>query len=337
MMLALHELARIFFAGELDEAHIVSADAFDDCACLGAASIAIGVFDGVHRGHHRLIDAVVRDARARGCKAVVVTFDPDPDVVVSPSPAQKLMTTADRLHALAQTGVDAVVAVPFTPAVAALDHVSFLKLVSRVVDIRSIRVGSDFRLGRGGASGVAEMQVWGAERGVDVYGHELLCVDGQTICATRIRQELRQGHVELAAELLGRPYMLRGVVASGRHQGSDMGFPTANIQVPDGIQVPADGVYEGLVLVDDTVWPAAVNVGLPPTYADDAASAHLEANLIGYVGDLYGASVSLAFTRWLRPSRVFDSLNELIATVEGNIEDIRHNLGEQGVSIRDQR
>lgn len=100
-------------------------------------------------------------------------------------------------------------------------------------------------------------------------------------------------------------------------------------------QVPADGVYEGLVLVDDTAWPAAVNVGLPPTYADDAASAHLEANLIGYTGDLYGASVSLAFTRWLRPSRVFDSLDELIATVEGNIEDIRHNLGEQGVSIRD--
>ena len=207
MMLDSHELARIFFAGESDEARIVAADAFDDCACLGAASIAIGVFDGVHRGHRELIDAVVRDARDHGCKAVVVTFDPDPDVVVSPTPAQKLMTTADRLHALALTGVDAVVAVPFTPAVAALDHVGFLKLLSRVVDIRSIRVGSDFRLGRGGASGVAEMQAWGTERGVDVYGHELLCVDGQTICATRIRQELRQGHVELAAELLGRPYI----------------------------------------------------------------------------------------------------------------------------------
>lgn len=335
MMLTSHELARIFFAGESDEARIVAADAFEDCACLGTASIAIGVFDGVHRGHRELIDAVVRDARNHGCKAVVVTFDPDPDVVVSSSPAQKLMTTSDRLHALALTGADAVVAVPFTPAVAALDHVGFLELVSRVVDICSIRVGSDFRLGRGGASGVAEMQTWGAEHGVDVYGHELLCVEGQTICATRIRQELRQGHVELAAELLGRPYMLRGIVAGGRHQGSDMGFPTANIQVPEGIQVPADGVYEGLVLVDDTVWPAAVNVGLPPTYADDAASAHLEANLIGYAGDLYGASVSLAFTRWLRPSRVFDSLDELIATVEGNIDDIRHHLGEQGVSIRD--
>ena len=329
MMLASHELARIFFAAELDEARIVSADAFDGSEFLGAASIAIGVFDGVHRGHQELIAALVRDARAHGCRAVVVTFDPDPDVVVSPSPAQKLMTTADRLHALALTGVDAVVSVPFTPVVAALDHVGFLALLSRVVDIRSIRVGSDFRLGRGGASGVAEMRAWGTERGVDVYGHDLLCVDGQTICATRIRHELGQGHVELAAELLGRPYMLRGVVAAGRHEGADMGFPTANIQVP------ADGVYEGLVLVDDTVWPAAVNVGLPPTYADNAASAHLEANLLGYTGDLYGAPVSLAFTRWLRPSRVFDSLDELIATVEGNIDDIRHNLGDQGVSIRD--
>lgn len=335
MMLSARDLARVFFAGESDEARIVTADAFDECEHLGAASIAIGVFDGVHRGHQELITALARDARAHGCKAVVVTFDPDPDIVVSSSPAQKLMTTADRLHALAQTGVDAVVAVPFTPEVAALDHVDFLSLVSRLVDIRSIRVGSDFRLGRGGASGVAEMRAWGSEHGVDVYGHDLLCEGGEAICATRIRHELGQGHVELAAELLGRPYMVRGSVIRGRHEGSGMGFPTANLQVPDGLQVPADGVYEGLVLVDDTVWPAAVNVGLPPTYADDAASAHLEANLIGYTGDLYGASVSLAFTRWLRPSRVFDSLDELIATVEGNIEDIRHNLGEQGVSIRD--
>lgn len=335
MMLSARELARVFFAGESDEARIVAADTFDECEHLGAASIAIGVFDGVHRGHQELIEALVRDARAHGCKAVVVTFDPDPDVVVSPSPAQKLMTTADRLHALAQTGVDTVVAVPFTPEVAALDHVGFLALLSRVVDIRSIRVGSDFRLGRGGASGVAEMRSWGSEHGVDVYGHDLLCEGGEAICATRIRHELGQGHVELAAELLGRPYMVRGGVIRGRHEGSGMGFPTANLQVPDGIQVPADGVYEGLVLVDDSAWPAAVNVGLPPTYADDAASAHLEANLIGYTGDLYGASVSLAFTCWLRPSRVFDSLDELIATVEGNIEDIRHNLGEQGVSIRD--
>ena len=120
MMLDPRELARTFFVGAAAEARIVLADAFYDCKSMGAASIAIGVFDGVHRGHRELIDAVIRDARVHGSKAVVVTFDPDPDVVVSPAPAQKLMTTADRLHALAQTGVDAVVAVPFSPAVASL-------------------------------------------------------------------------------------------------------------------------------------------------------------------------------------------------------------------------
>ena len=245
MMLDPRELARTFFVGAA-EARIVLADAFGDCESMGAASIAIGVFDGVHRGHRELIDAVIRDARVHGCKAVVVTFDPDPDVVVCPAPAQKLMTTADRLHALAQTGVDAVVAVPFTPAVASLDHVGFLELLAHVVDIRSIRVGSDFRLGRGGASGVAEMQAWGVERGVDVYGHNLLCEAGEAICATRIRRELSLGHVELAADLLGRSYMVRGGVIRGRHEGSDMGFPTANLLVPNGIQLPADGVYEGL-------------------------------------------------------------------------------------------
>lgn len=258
MMLASHELARIFFAGESDEARIVAADAFDDCACLGAASIAIGVFDGVHRGHHELIDEVVRDAHAHGCKALVVTFDPDPDVVVSSLPAQKLMTTADRLHALALTGVDAVVAVPFTPAVAALDHVGFLKLLSRVVDIRSIRVGSDFRLGRGGASGVAEMQAWGAERGVDVYGHELLCVDGQTICATRIRQELCQGHVELAAELLGRPYMLRGIVAGVVTRAPTWVFPRQTSRCPRAFR------YLPMVSTRVLFW-LTIPCGLPPS------------------------------------------------------------------------
>ena len=254
MMLTPHELARIFFAGELDEARIVSADAFDGREFLGAASIAIGVFDGVHRGHQELIEAVIRDAHDRGSKAVVVTFDPDPDVVVSPLPAQKLMTTADRLHAPAQTGVDAVVAVPFTPEVAALDHVDFLSLVSRLVDIRSIRVGSDFRLGRGGASGVAEDARRGSEHGVDVYGHDLLCEGGEAICATRIRHELGQGHVELAAELLGRPYMVRGGVIRGRHEGSGMGFPgkPASSRRPSGA---CRWRLKGLVLVGDTCGP----------------------------------------------------------------------------------
>ncbi len=305
----------------------------DECEHLGAASIAIGVFDGVHRGHRELIEALVRDARAHGCKAVVVSFDPDPDVVVSPSPAQKLMT-ADRLHALAQTGVDAVVAVPLRLR---LRH-STMSVFSHCCHAWSTFVRFALAAILGWVVAVLLVLPRCAS---GVPSTALTCM--VTICfASAARPFAPPASVmswdrAMWSWLLVRPppYMLRGGVIRGRHEGSGMGFPTANLQVPDGIQVPADGVYEGLVLVDDTVWPAAVNVGLPPTYADDAASSHLEANLIGYTGDLYGASVSLAFTRWLRPSRVFDSLDELIATVEGNIEDIRHNLGEQGVSIRD--
>lgn len=215
------------------------------------------------------------------------------------------MTTADRLHALALTGVDAVVAVPLRPR---WRH-STTSVFSHCCHALSTFVRFALAATLGWVAAVLLVLprcAPGATRGVDVYGHDLLCEGGEAICATRIRRELGQGHVGLAAGLLGRPYMVRGGVIRGRHEGSGMGFPTANLQVPDGIQVPADGVYEGLVLVDDTVWPAAVNVGLPPTYADDAASSHLEANLIGYTGDLYGASVSLAFTRWLRP-RVFSN------------------------------
>ncbi len=332
MMPAVECLRRDFLRSDRLSCRIIRLGQDPDVS-LGPSSIAIGAFDGVHRGHRDLIAAMRQDARARGCAAVVVTFDPDPDVVVRAHPAQKLMAVDDRLGVLARLGVDAVVVVPFSRHIACLDHVGFFDLLSSIMDIRTIRVGSDFRLGRGGASTVEVIRAWGTGLGIDVFGHRLVCDAGETICATRIRALLAQGHVTEASELLGRHHMVRGEVAAGRGEGTGMGFPTANIKVPSYIQMPADGVYEGLLLVDDTVWPAAVNVGVPPTYAADAASAHLEANLIGYAGDLYGCDVSLAFTRFLRPSRVFDSLDELIATVEGNIDDINQNLGDKGVKL----
>lgn len=333
MMPSIADLKTDFLRCDRPRARVWRLDSTETVPALGAASIAIGAFDGVHRGHRELIDATCADACAFGAHAFVVTFDPDPDVVLTSAPAPKLMLTSDRLNVLARTGVDGVVVVPFTRELAALDHAGFFELLGRVLDIRSIRVGSDFRLGRGGASDVSVIGSWGASRGIRVFPHELLREDGCTICSTRIRSELAAGRVEAAAHLLGRRYMIRGGVETGRGEGTGMGFPTANIHVDVRLQVPADGVYEGLALVDGTVWPAAVNVGLPPTYADRAASAHLEANLIGFDGDLYGHTVDLAFTRWLRPSRTFDKLDELIATVQGNIADIQSNLGCKGVHI----
>lgn len=314
MMPAQEELARDFLTAAPTAAVRTAAEAAERGERPPAA-IAIGVFDGLHVGHRDLIARTVADARARGCISCAVTFDPDPDAVLAREPARHLMTTADRIAALAASGVDEVVVVPFTRELAALDHARFFdEVLLPALDVRAVHVGSDFRLGAGGASTVSVMAAWCAERGIVVTGHDLVLDDG-------------------AAAELGRRYLVRGQVTAGRGAGTEMGFPTANIACDPACQMPADGVYSALACVGGTVWPAAVNVGLPPTYRDDPASATLEANLIGFTGDLYHQPIALAFDAFLRPSRVFPSTDELIKTVLGNIETIRARFGETGVAI----
>lgn len=301
---------------------------------LGAAAIAIGAFDGMHLGHAELIARTVADARRRGVAAYAVTFDPDPDRVVSPRPIAHLLSTEDRLSALRASGVDGVIVVPFTRELAGLDHAAFFsEVLLPVCPAVAIHVGSDFRLGAGGASTVEVIRAWCAPRGIEVFGHDLVRDDGEPISATRIRSLLADGEVSQVVSELGRRFACRGTVRAGRHEGADLGFPTANISVPEGIQMPADGVYAGFALVEDTVWPAAINVGLPPTFRDRPGSASLEANLIGFDGSIYGSPCALSFDRRLRPSRRFSSTEELVATVLGNIEEVRQSFGEGGVSL----
>lgn len=332
MMPAVDELRRIFVETGAG-APVVRLDGRGSAAPAPAV-IAIGAFDGFHIGHRKLVAETVADARARRVPAVVVTFDPDPDCVVGPGPAPRLLSVDDRLALLSASGVDGVVVVPFTPDLAALDHEAFFeRVLAPVLDIRAIHVGADFRMGAGGASDVRALRSWGVAHGVDVFGHHLVSADGSVVSATRIRAQLAAGDVEGAACELGRPHLIRGRVVSGRGKGTGMGFPTANIEVPAAMQMPADGVYAGLALVDGTVWPAAVNAGLPPTFACAEGSAHLEANLIGLAANVRGRPIALAFTRFIRPSRVFDSNDELISTVLANIDDIRAEYGVSGVRI----
>lgn len=310
-----------------------------------AASIAIGAFDGVHRGHRHLLRKTVEDARARGIAAVAVTFDPDPDTVVSPHPAAKLMTSAARLGELARTGVDAVLVVPFTREVAALDHVAFFeRVLAPYLDIASIHVGADFKLGAHGASNVEVISAWGAVRGISVTGHELVIDDPfggepSIISATHIRADLARGCVGDASRKLGRRYLVSGRVVHGRGEGTAMGFPTANVSRAELIQMPADGVYAGWTLVSSgdgasrVAYPAAINVGLPPMFAADPSSATLETTLLGFSGDLYGSEVSVLVSERLRPPVHFESREALVSTVKGNMEDVRRRFGGSGVDL----
>ena len=293
--------------------------------------LSIGAFDGFHRGHAKLTAAMLVDARSRGVSAVALTFDPDPDCVVGPGPAPKLMAVRDRVASLACAGVDAVAVVPFTADVAALDHERFFEdVVLPVLDVRAIHVGEDFRLGAGGSAGVEAIGAWGSPRGVDVRGHALVSDGGYAISATRIRGLIGAGRLDAALFVLGHPFFVRGRVVTGRGEGAGMGFPTANIEVDGAFQLPADGVYAGFALVGDAAWPAAINAGVPPMFDQAPGSARLEANLLGFSGDIYGEEVRLMFCERLRPSMRFGSIDELIATVKGDIAHVEGMYGTHG-------
>ena len=296
--------------------------------------VTIGAFDGVHRGHRSLVESALEDARGRGVRCVAVTFDPDPADVVGPSSmGTRLMRMADRRDTLLRLGVDSVVVVSFTADVARLDPQAFVDdVLLRTMRAVCVHVGSNFRFGRHGAGDVDVLAALGAQRGFDVTVHRLLDAGDEHISSTRIRQLLRSSRLEEANDLLGHWHFVRGTVLHGRGEGTSFGFPTANVECELTDCLPAAGVYACYVAQGNLAWPAAANVGAPPTFAA-ARPAFLEANLIGFSGDLYGAEVTVLFVKWLRPSREFDSLRELEKAVLANISWVRHNLGSQALEV----
>ena len=299
---------------------------------------AIGAFDGVHAGHRALIERACAEARLRGDELVVVTFSPDPSVVLCPEHPQKmLLSDADRLDALRSIeGVDRLVVIDFTAELAALSYDRFVReTLGALVGLDCIVVGSDFRLGAGGAGTVDALSELGRADGFEVIGMDLLDEGGSPVTATRIRGLLGEGRVEDAAGLLGRCHFVRGVVEHGRGEGTAFGFPTANVRVPDGLCLPAEGVYAGYVALSGTAWPAAINVGKPRSFSPgEEGEQFLEATLLGFDGDLYGDEVRVVFARWLREPRLFSSLEELERVVLGNVSWVRATLGERGIHLR---
>ena len=296
-----------------------------DHAFFEGTSCAFGVFDGVHAGHRYLLAQARETARRSGGESVALTFDIDPDEVFHPDRLKKLMTNEERLAMLASTGVDAVVVLPFTHAFAALSPEEFLEATFDGTAPAYLHVGYDFKFGARAAGTVRELEAWGGTAGTRVVPHDLKGADGAPITATRIRLLLADGDIEEANRLLERPYFITGTVEPGRGEGADMGFRTANLAVGDQLRALGDGVYAAWADVDGARYKAAENVGVAATFAD-RATATCEVHLLDFDGDLYGRSVKVEFLHWLRPMRKFDDVEELVATVKGNIQWVRDNL-----------
>lgn len=307
--------------------------ACDDSA--SGAVIAIGAFDGVHLGHQKLISAAIEEARRRGLPSIVVTFDPDPSEFLAGSKAERrLLSIADRVALIQALGVDDVMVLPFTSDLAQLSPEGFFDMLGqRIGTMAGVHVGSNFRFGRYGSGSVETLRELGRVRGFEVNAHQLLVVDGMPVSSTRIRGLLAKGEVEEAAALLGRCHYVRGHVRHGRGEGTAFGFPTANVRTDRRGCMPAEGVYACVVSDGVNAWPAAANVGAPPTFDSHRDDSFLEANLLGFEGNLYDRELSVVFVAWLRASRPFSSLEELERVVLGNIDWVRCNIGDSHVEV----
>ena len=291
--------------------------------------ITIGAYDGVHRGHQAVIAEVRRLAQAAGARSAVVTFDRHPASVVRPESAPLLLTDLDqKLELLEATGVDATVVIRFDDAQSQEEPLSFAQRV--FVDCLAtsiVVVGEDFHFGRGREGNVATLHELGAARDFEVRPLALVSrSDGpdEPISSTAIRRAMAGGQVGLAAELLGHPFVARGVVVQGDQRGRLLGFPTANVEVPNAICLPADGVYAGWYRrPDGSRHACAINLGRRPTFYEHAEHSLLEAHLLDFAGDLYGEAAHVEFTHFLRSERKFDGIDALIGQLKNDIDHAR--------------
>ena len=305
-------------------AKVYRADETFDRSLLAGASVAFGVFDGVHRGHQFLIDETCATACESGGISAVLTFDIDPDERFHPDRLKKLMSNEQRIKELAQTGVDAVVVLPFTIEFASQEPAAFLDSLFKGAVPYAMHVGSDFRFGARASGEVANLESWAAHYGMHVYAHDLKSADGKPITATRIRLLLADGKCEQAIALLGHPYEFEATVEKGRGKGSDMGFATANVTLPAMMQVLGEAVYAAWVTMNGKRYKAAMSVGVAPTFAD--AHANCEVHILDFSGQIYGDTILVEPVCRLRPMIKFASVDELIATVNSNIQWVRDNL-----------
>ncbi len=297
----------------------------------GECVVTIGEFDGVHRGHQRVVERAVEDGRERQLPVVVITFDPHPDEVIRPGSHPPLLCSGRRrAELLAGLGADAVFVLPFTLEFSRLDPDEFVRtvLVERL-HAAVVVVGEDFRFGHKAAGDVTLLAKLGEKYEFGTEGMPLLDADGATISSTSVRHMLEEGDVAGAAKRLGRPHRVEGVVVRGHQRGRALGFPTANLETPPHTAVPADGIYAGwLSSLDEEGrdvqrWPAAISIGTNPTFGAGGERT-VEAYALDRSDlDLYGMHAAIDFGARLRGTLRFESVDALVEQMRRDVDQAR--------------
>jgi riboflavin kinase / FMN adenylyltransferase len=299
----------------------------------GGCVATIGVFDGVHRGHQRVVERAMQVAQSRNLPLVVITFDPHPDEVVRPGSHPPDLTSARRMaQLLAGLGAGALLVLPFTVDFSRLSPEEFVRIVlSERLHAVAVVVGEDFRFGFRAAGDVPLLAQLGEKYDFTAEGVPLLVDRSVTISSTYVRERLTAGDVEGAAAALGRPHRVEGVVVRGHLRGRALGFPTANLETPPHTAIPADGIYAGWLTsldldgTETSRWPAAISVGTNPTFGEGERT--VEAYALDRDDlDLYGSHAAIDFAVRLRGNERFDTVEALVAQMREDVNQARSIL-----------
>jgi riboflavin kinase/FMN adenylyltransferase len=309
------------------------------------ACLAIGVFDGVHTGHQLLIKNLLAMSHKHHCTPAALTFFPHPREVINPeNPPPLLVPPFKKVELLHQYGIKAVVTIPFSREFAAQSPEEFIKncLHSSGVKIRGICVGSKWRFGAGGIGNSSVLHNFADNGHFDFKAVDELVIGDSLVSSTAIRRAISSGLLDKAGEMLGRPYSLCGIVEKGYHvAGPELAHPTANLKITFGV-LPPDGVYAASAIVGGKHYPAAVNIGISPTYnRPEDKSKRFEVHIIGFDHDLYGASIEVELLQYLREERCFLNSSLLKNQIIKDIEDIKQIIngraGSQESGVRSQK
>ncbi|MDR6145079.1 riboflavin kinase/FMN adenylyltransferase [Sphingomonas sp. SORGH_AS870] len=295
-------------------------------ADLAGGIVALGNFDGFHLGHQAVVGAAVSRARAEGRPALVATFDPHPIRLFKPDAAPFRLTTLDQRERLfAEAGVDAMVVFGFDTALAALSAQEFVEQrLLGALRVGGVVTGEDFTFGRGRSGTVATLREWGRRQGFSAETVAPVTLDGEPVSSSRIRAALIAGNPREAARLLTRPFAIEGRVQHGDKLGRTIGYPTANLDMGHYLR-PAYGIYAVRGTLDDgRVLDGAANLGIRPSF--DPPKELLEPHFFDFAGDLYGRTLSVALIEYLRPEAKFDTLDALIAQMDGDCARARDIL-----------
>jgi len=295
--------------------------------------LTIGVFDGVHLGHKHLISRLTENARRQNLLSGVVTFRQHPQDFLSPRDKLPLLINlVQRTKLLKAEGVDAVIALSFTAELARLTAVQFLKLLQKNLKMRGLVIGSDFALGKNREGDIDTLHSLGKKMNFSLTVVPPMIIDGEVVSSTAVRKSLGDGNMKKVLKLTGQPFSLSGCVITGAGRGTELGFPTANLDVDPQQALPTEGVYATLAYINDQTYPALTNIGTCPTFAGNERT--VEVLVLDYTKNLYGYELKIDIIERLRNEKRFDTIDALKKQITDDIKQGKAILNSPGAKVK---